>query len=296
VRENHLEIAGYKIEIEPPAGQGKVNLHEKFDNFRGLGSDVSDLLLRVHYESFTPPPGTEKVFEAPFVREEDGRLVTVSKEFWSVYRNKTDIFLSAVPEYTERKRTAWLKLSLTSRNWDIYTGSDDTGTDPLAYPLDGLLLYYLTVTHGDIFIHASAVNNFGKGYIFSGVSGKGKSTISSIWEQAGAEVIHDDRIIIRHGDGKYWLHNTPVYNNETPRKVALTRVFLLNHGHENDIFPLTGAPAVSQVLANCIQHNWSPELIARLMGSLSLMCSSVPCFRLDFKPDRSVVDFLLDYE
>ena len=69
--------------------------------------------------------------------------------------------------------------------------------DPFEYPLDGLILYYLTVINGDIMIHASGVNNAGEGYLFSGVSGKGKSTMAKIWDNYGAKVIHDDRLVIR---------------------------------------------------------------------------------------------------
>jgi len=49
-------------------------------------------------------------------------------------------------------------------------------------------------------------------------------------------------------------------------------------------------------MANCIQHNWNPEIIARLMGAISIMCTTIPVVRLFFKPDRSIIDFILDYE
>ena len=75
---------------------------------------------------------------------------------------------------------------------------DEKEIDPFEYPLDGLILYYLTVINGDIMIHASGVNNAGHGYLFSGVSGKGKSTMAKLWENSGAKVIHDDRLIIRN--------------------------------------------------------------------------------------------------
>ena len=95
--------------------------------------------------------------------------------------------------------------------WDLWIETDRTKTDPLEYPLDGLILYYLTVINNDIMIHASGVNYAGKGFLFSGVSGKGKSTMAGIWDNRGAKVIHDDRLIIRKtGDG-YRMFNTPVY-------------------------------------------------------------------------------------
>jgi hypothetical protein len=168
--------------------------------------------------------------------------------------------------------------------------------DPFEYPIDGLILYYLTVIHGDIMIHASGVNHSGHGYIFSGVSGKGKSTIAKLWDNAQAKVIHDDRLIIRNIAGTWKMFNTPVYNDDVPRESPLSRIYLIEHGIENKFIPVRGATAVSLVMANCIQHNWSPEIIARIMGSLSMMCSNIPVVKLSFKPDKSIIDFILEYE
>ena len=66
-------------------------------------------------------------------------------------------------------------------------------------------------------IHASGVYYNGRGYLFSGVSGKGKTTMAGLWDNIGAQVIHDDRLIIRSIDGVYRMFNTPVYRNDEPR-------------------------------------------------------------------------------
>jgi hypothetical protein len=62
------------------------------------------------------------------------------------------------------------------------------------------------------------------------------------------------------------------------------------------IVPLKGANAVTQVMANCIQHNWGADIIARLLGSISIMCGAIPTSKLFFKPDRSVIDFITEHE
>ncbi len=75
-----------------------------------------------------------------------------------------------------------------------------------------------------------------------------------------------------------------------------TRSLLLNMELENMLIPLKGANAVTQVMANCIQHNWGPDIIARLLGSISIMCGAIPTYKLYFKPDRSVIDLILENE
>jgi hypothetical protein len=143
-------------------------------------------------------------------------------------------------------------------------------------------------------IHGSGVNNAGHGYLFSGVSGKGKSTMAKLWDKSGARVIHDDRIIIRNTGSGHKMFNTPVYNDDEPRESILNKIFIIEHGRENMLVPIKGANAVTQVMANCIQHNWGPEIIARLLGSISIMSGTIPTSRLFFKPDRSIIDLILE--
>ena len=143
-------------------------------------------------------------------------------------------------------------------------------------------------------IHASGVNHGGKGYLFTGISGKGKSTMAMLWDTYGAQVIHDDRMIIRKkGDG-YIMFNTPVYDNDYPLESPLGKIFVIEHGTENSMIPLKEAASVSQVMANCIQHTWDTSIIGNLLGSVAQMCRIVPSYKLLFKPGRSAIDYILN--
>jgi hypothetical protein len=145
-------------------------------------------------------------------------------------------------------------------------------------------------------IHASGVNHAGKGYLFSGISGKGKSTMAQLWDQSGANVIHDDRLIIRNIDGRYRFFNTPVYSNDVPSESSLDKIFLISHFTENITQPLLGASAVSLVMANCIQHNWDTGIVDSLIGSILELCTTIPVVQLGFLPDKSVIDHILANE
>jgi hypothetical protein len=193
-------------------------------------------------------------------------------------------------------KNAVLKFSLNEMEWDLWVETGRTQTDPLEYPLDGLILYYLTVINNDIMIHASGVNYAGKGFLFSGVSGKGKSTMAGIWDKQGAKVIHDDRLIIRKTGAGYRMFNTPVYDDDDPSDSPLNRIFIIEHGHENRLTELKHAAAVSQVIANCIQHTWGHGIISQLSVSIAEMCNIVPTYRLLFKPEGSVIDHILKHD
>jgi hypothetical protein len=295
MRNYNLNIAGYNIGFEASANGPDLKPSARF--LRNINASIgSDILIRVHSEPFNLPKGAERVFRAPYVEEINGIQFNNETNFWSVWKYRSQLYIWTIFPLSATEKNAVLKFSLTSMEWDLWIYGAQDETDPLEYPLDGLILYYLTVIHGDIMMHASGVNNAGHGYIFTGVSGKGKSTIAKLWDGSGAKVIHDDRLILRNTRGGYRMFNTPVYNNDEPRESTINKIFIIEHGAENMLVPLKGANAVTQVMANCIQHNWGADIIARLLGSISIMCGVIPTSKLFFKPDRSVIDLILDNE
>ena len=287
-----LNIADYKISIvSADAGLDLV----PDDRFAGniCSDSVSDITITVHSGAFILPGNAERVFHAPLVEEIEGSMIKKDDNFWSVYRHNSGLFIKSIFPYSGSEKSAILKFSLTSRDWDLYIEGAGQATDPLEYPLDGLVLYYLTAIHGDIMVHASGVDYAGRGYIFSGVSGKGKTTMAQLWEMAGSRVIHDDRLIIRNIEGRYLMFNTPVYKNDHPSQAGINGIFLISHGRENRLEPVSGAQAVSLFLANCIQHNWNRDLVERLIGSVSALCTGVPVSLLSFKPEISITELIL---
>jgi hypothetical protein len=295
MRKYNLNIADYIIGLESSDSGPDLIPSQRF--LRNICADCdSDVLITVHSDLFELPAEAERVFHAPLVEQIDGIMVKNSENFWSIYKHLSDLYIKTVFPHSDPEKVGILKFSLTSRRWDLYFKGAGKETDPLEYPLDGLILYYLTVIHGDIMIHASGVNHSGHGYLFSGASGKGKSTMARLWDNAGVTVIHDDRLIIRNISGAFRMFNTPVYNDDAPSGSPLNRMYLIEHGIENKLILIQGAAAVSLLMANCIQHNWDPEIIAQTMGSLSVLCANIQVFKLSFKPDRSIIDFILDYE
>jgi hypothetical protein len=295
MRRYSLNIAGYKIGFE--SSDTGLDLTPSSRFLKYLCSDEHpDIKIVVHSVKYNLPADAERVFHAPLVEEINGMMIKSSDNFWSIYKSSPDLYIKTVFPYSDSGKEGILKFSLASRKWDLYIQGAGDETDPFEYPMDGLVLYYLTVIYGDIMIHASGVNHSGHGYLFSGISGKGKSTMAGLWEAAGAKVIHDDRLIIRNISGACKMFNTPVYNDDSPSESTLSRIYLIEHGTENKLIPVKGANAVSLLMANCIQHNWSSETIAGKMDSLSILCTQVPVFKLSFRPDRKIIDFILEYE
>ncbi|MCK4699579.1 MAG: hypothetical protein KAT38_04580, partial [Bacteroidales bacterium] len=107
---------------------------------------------------------------------------------------------------------------------------------------------------------------------------------------------HDDRLIIRNIYNRFVMYNTPVYNNETQRSSPVDKIFLIDHGTANTIAPTGKSEALSLVMSNCIQHLWDPSIIESLTETLVKLTSETDIDRLFFKPDKSVISYILKNE
>ncbi|MCK4699143.1 MAG: hypothetical protein KAT38_02365, partial [Bacteroidales bacterium] len=54
--------------------------------------------------------------------------------------------------------------------------------------------------------------------------------------------------------------------------------------------------ALSLVMANCIQHLWNPSIIESLTEALDKLTSETDVRRLFFRPDKSVISYILKNE
>ncbi|MCX6269856.1 MAG: hypothetical protein NTU44_01310 [Bacteroidetes bacterium] len=148
------------------------------------------------------------------------------------------------------------------------------------YPIGPLLLYYLALANHAFMIHASGVFDNGKGRLFTGFSGSGKSTMARLWQSGGARIINDDRILIRKKDGRFCMYNTPMAYPDAPKVVTVDAIYLLHHDLQNAIHPVTGVQAAASVLSFCIQHHYERWQVERLLGMVSELTASIPVYHL----------------
>lgn len=180
--------------------------------------------------------------------------------------------------------------------WRIYVESPpDTVSDevdPLIYPFGHLLLYYSLSFFNGLMLHASGVYYKGGGYIFSGYSGRGKTTMANIWEREGALVVHHDTLILRWENNALYMHSMPVPAlNDHPRKARVSGIFLIDHGDTNQAHKLAGVSAVAHLMVFCIQHQYHQRLVAQLLAAVNRICTALPVFDLRFLPEPDIVPF-----
>ncbi len=166
--------------------------------------------------------------------------------------------------------------------------------DPFFHPLGVLILTEVMSESSGFLIHASGVNDLGKGYLFSAVSGTGKSTMANLWARKGATIINDDRLIVRFSaEGEFSIYNTPMpYYQDAGKCAPLKACFLLKQSSENYMTRLSEVHSVLGLMGNCIQHLYDQSRIENHMMLIQGLVHACDVFEVGFKPDTDIVDFI----
>jgi hypothetical protein len=88
------------------------------------------------------------------------------------------------------------------------------------------------------------------------------------------------------------MHNTPMYYVDIPKEKPLHSIYLICHSRENIINKLSGATAVSRLMAYCIQHGYNSIILQHHLEFLTQLCSKVSIYEVGFKPDTEIVDLI----
>jgi signal peptidase I len=284
-----LFIAGYLIRLHSDDSVN-LNLDDRFRTFLSSRGGVPDLSIKVSDVPGVLPAGATRVFSATLLEESTEGPKSSGEPFWEIATDNDATYV--VVTLSNPSRNLMLLIPKNSMSWQIFTESDGPDTDPLPYPLDGLILYYLVSLRGGIILHGSGVICENRGWIFTGRSGSGKTTMAMIFDRGGDRVVHDDRLILKREGEKWMMHSTPVYRNDEPRSAEAHHIWIISHGRSNISSPLSGAEAAGMIIANCIQQNWDREATSRLTEAVNDLISSVKVSRLDFIPDDSIRDYL----
>ena len=148
---------------------------------------------------------------------------------------------------------------------------------------------------GGFLLHAASAVRNGKAFLFSGVSGAGKTTISRL-APTDVTLLTDEISYVRHQTGSYIACGTP-FAGELARvgencAAPLAALYFLAKGPENRIDPVPPADAAGLLLRNILFFAEDPDLVKQLFRSALEFVERVPVQRLTFFPDARVWDFI----
>ncbi|MBI5305273.1 MAG: hypothetical protein HY868_24290 [Chloroflexi bacterium] len=139
-----------------------------------------------------------------------------------------------------------------------------------------------------LLLHAAGIISHGRGFVFFGPSGNGKTTVTTF--SMDRTVLSDDMVILKKRDDRYYLYGVPFRGDmpEAPRTNAsaeLCGAFTLVKAAEHRLEPLAASQAVAQ-MARCVPFVMTvPAHTRRVMEICQDIVATVPVRALHFRRD-----------
>jgi hypothetical protein len=166
------------------------------------------------------------------------------------------------------------------------------------YAIDAVLRIVhslMLARQGGFLAHAASAIRGGNAFLFSGVSGAGKTTISRL-APADTTLLTDEISYVRREGDRYVACGTP-FAGELARvgencSAPLSAFFFLEKGLQNSIEPIEPTKAIQRLLRNILFFADDPELVNLVFQSACEFATLVPMHRLVFVPDPTVWDII----
>lgn len=202
-----------------------------------------------------------------------------------------------------------LKVTLVRGDWLLRRGDFRALWNPNArrgyirqannpYACDSLLRIVHTLVlanQGGFLVHAASAIRGSKAFLFSGVSGAGKTTISRL-APPDVTLLTDEISYVRREGDQYLAFGTPFAGElgkpGENRSAPIAGFFLLAKGPQNRIEPVHHTEGIQRLLRNILFFADDPALVELVFQSACEFAKSVPIKRLVFFPDQRVWDLI----
>jgi hypothetical protein len=215
----------------------------------------------------------------------------------------------ALPGWNAADADADVRVSWDSGRWSLERGDFLAEWDPATrrgrirqsanpYSIDSVLRIVHTLLlaqEGGFLVHAASAVRNGLAFLFAGVSGAGKTTISRL-APPDAKVLTDEISYVRRENSGYFAYGTP-FAGELARvgenmRAPIETLYLLAKGPENKIESLEAAAAARALLENILFFAKDPALVNKVFQAACEFVGAVPVRRLTFAPDARVWELI----
>lgn len=283
---NHLAIGGLRIAVRCDDPRISCRFEGATRRFLTETTESNDVELSVRAMDDHGPRGGELVFDSGAV--------------WRLFRRAEGFRIECSSEVfgDEPYKVATFDHGFTRGEISLRTEAIGDVVDPLAYPLDEVLVAHLLGRGRGVEVHGCGlVDREGRGRVFVGQSGAGKSTTARLWADEGVTVLSDDRIIIREVGSEMRMFGSPWHGEaelSAPGSAPLAGVYLLAQATENVLRELPRAEAVARLFACAFPPFHDAEALAFTVGFLERIAATVPVRELRFTRERRAVDMVLE--
>lgn len=160
-------------------------------------------------------------------------------------------------------------------------------------------LFYSNVVKQNILqVHSSLIEYEGKGILFVGPSGVGKTTQAELWNcYCNAKIINGDITFIQEIENKFYGWGTP-WHGSSPyclnTRVPIAVIVILKQEKENRIQCLRGFEKLTSISNNIFYPLWRMDAIDSCLQTLDRLIKNIPVYELGCRPDKESVTVLKD--
>ena len=245
-----FQVAGLTFSLDLPDGFPAADLLHNYDPFEITSRTGSQSLFNLEITDRRPGEPGETLLRS---QERTGEPVV-------------GFFRSGEGYQAEFAPTASAPVSgVLEMSGDFRKGSLYTAGSPAdrAFAVNNalmLLFAFAGAAYAALEMHASVVMHGGRGFLFLGKSGTGKSTHSRLWLEniSGTELLNDDNPVLRVVDGVARVYGSP-WSGKTPcykaQDVPVGAIVRLAQAPQNRIVRLATVPAYASVMASCSGSN-----------------------------------------
>lgn len=141
--------------------------------------------------------------------------------------------------------------------------------------------------------HSSLIDMQGRGLMFIGPSGIGKTTQAELWNRyRDALIINGDIVFVQETEGGFlgwgtpWHGSSPYCENAS---VPVEALIVLKQAPENSIRELTGFEKVTAVSNNVFYPRWLENGMELCLDVLDHLLCALPVYELSCRPDEEAV-------
>ena len=260
----HYNVAGHTFAIS-----GRAELFEQMENLESFACEGGEPLFSLTVEIGTGPEYTEVYrWEEPYMTYIVYGHTASGND---IFKFGNSLFLICSKDYSEGriilpeckfKKVFYEALKMM---YDLATAGKDT-----------------------LHVHAAVVSCGGKGYLFLGPSGTGKSTHAQLWIKhiGGTELVNDDNPVVRDGIvyGSPWSGKTPCYRNVS---YPIGGIVMLSQAPYNKIRRLSGIEAYVDLAESVGGKFWDSRIAEGLHQAENRVASTIPMWHLECLPDEA---------
>ena len=169
--------------------------------------------------------------------------------------------------------------------------------EPMSFSVLSNQVFYTHAARRNMLqLHCATVDDRGRGVLFLGPSGIGKTTQAERWAQyRGSSIINGDIGLVQRADEGYVAWGTP-WHGSSPyclnASVPVKALVVLKQAPENRLRELTGFEKVSEVSGSVFYPTWLEDGMELCTDTLNHLLTDLPVYRLDNRADEDAVNLL----